>query len=145
MAKLDQINIVAADPAASVAFYRRLGVAFDEAPADAPHIGGAAGDGFTLDLDAPWFARVWNVAWAAESGLAGRVVVGFAVESRAEVDALYASLTGAGARGLAPPWDAFWGCRYAIVEDPDGVAVGLMSPRDPALSYWPPKNWPEGR
>jgi len=34
------------------------------------------------------------------------------------------------------PFDAFWGARYAIVlgaryaivEDPDGVAVGLMSP-----------------
>ena len=24
--------------------------------------------------------------------------------------------------------DSFWGARYAIVEDPDGIAVGLMSP-----------------
>ena len=29
------------------------------------------------------------------------------------------------------PYDAFWGARYAIVEDPDGNAVGLMSPIDP--------------
>lgn len=145
MAKLDQINIVAADLAASAAFYRRLGVVYGEADADAFHIGGAAGDDFALDLDAPWFAKVWNTAWAGEANLAGRVVVGFSVESREAVDAVFAELTGAGAKGLAPPWDAFWGCRYAIVEDPDGVAVGLMSPRDPEKSYWPPKNWPEGR
>lgn len=145
MAKLDQINIVAADPVASAAFYRRLGVEFGDAPADAFHIGGRAGEDFALDLDAAWFARVWNAGWAAETALAGRVVVGFAVESRAAVDEAYAELTGAGATGLAPPWDAFWGCRYAVVEDPDGVAVGLMSPRDPEMAYWPPKNWPAGR
>jgi uncharacterized glyoxalase superfamily protein PhnB len=29
---------------------------------------------------------------------------------------------------LQAPFDAFWGARYAIVEDPDGIAVGLMSP-----------------
>jgi hypothetical protein len=22
----------------------------------------------------------------------------------------------------------FWGARYAIIEDPDGIAVGVMSP-----------------
>jgi hypothetical protein len=27
------------------------------------------------------------------------------------------------------------------VEDPNGIAVGLMSPRDPAKSYWPPEGW----
>ncbi len=33
-----------------------------------------------------------------------------------------------GHRSLHPPSDGFWGARYAIVEDPDGRAVGLMSP-----------------
>ena len=34
-------------------------------------------------------------------------------------------------RSQQPPFDAFWGARYAIVEDPDGNSVGLMSPVDP--------------
>jgi hypothetical protein len=38
---------------------------------------------------------------------------------------------------LQPPW----GARYAIVEDPNGIAVGLMSPRDPVRNYWPPEGW----
>jgi hypothetical protein len=32
--------------------------------------------------------------------------------------------------GQKAPEDAFWGSRYAIVEDPDGNAIGLMSPAD---------------
>jgi uncharacterized glyoxalase superfamily protein PhnB len=37
-------------------------------------------------------------------------------------------VTTAGYRGLQAPYDAFWGARYADVEDPNGIAVGLMSP-----------------
>jgi hypothetical protein len=33
---------------------------------------------------------------------------------------------------LHEPYDAFWGARYAIVEDAGGNAVGIMSPVDPA-------------
>jgi hypothetical protein len=39
---------------------------------------------------------------------------------------------------LQPPYDAFWGARYAIVEDPDGIAVGLMSPISPDFKSVPP-------
>jgi len=27
-----------------------------------------------------------------------------------------------------PPWDAFWGQRYAIVTDPDGNHISLFAP-----------------
>jgi Glyoxalase/Bleomycin resistance protein/Dioxygenase superfamily len=40
-------------------------------------------------------------------------------------------ITAAGYRGQQPPYDAFWGARYAVIEDPDGNAVGIMSPVDP--------------
>jgi uncharacterized glyoxalase superfamily protein PhnB len=66
------------------------------------------------------------------------VVVGFRLPSREAVDALYADLTDAGHAGLQPPCDAFWGSRYAIVEDPDGVAVGFMSPPSPDRRSAPP-------
>jgi uncharacterized glyoxalase superfamily protein PhnB len=64
--------------------------------------------------------------------LTGKVVVGFKMPSREAVDIHYSDLTAAGYVGLQPPYDAFWGARYAIIEDPDGIAVGLMSPIDPA-------------
>ena len=61
-----------------------------------------------------------------------RVVIGFKLPSSEAVDALYADLTGAGYRGQQAPCDAFWGPRYAVVEDPDGNPVGLMGPRTTA-------------
>jgi hypothetical protein len=44
---------------------------------------------------------------------------------------------GAGYEGQQPPYDAFTGARYAVVLDPDGNAVGLMGPIDPAKSSIP--------
>ena len=134
-ARFNQLNVVSRDPAASIAFYRRLGVDLPDgsvwrtetgihhANARAPRETATS-----LEIDSAAFAPFWNAAWRGRTDLEGRIVVGFRVDSRAEVDAIYAELTGAGHPGLQPPWDAFWGARYAIVEDPDGLAVGIMSP-----------------
>jgi hypothetical protein len=46
-------------------------------------------------------------------------------------------LTAAGYAGPQPPYDAFWGARYAIVQDPDDNDVGLMSPIDPNAKFVP--------
>ena len=58
-------------------------------------------------------------------------ILGFKVESRHEVDALVAALAADGVPVQQPPYDAFWGARYAVVSDPDGHGVGIMSPIDP--------------
>jgi catechol 2,3-dioxygenase-like lactoylglutathione lyase family enzyme len=110
---LNQLNIVSGNVDASIAFYRKLGVDIPD-----PRIWRTA----------TGVHHVWNKGWAGRKDLAGRVVVGFSVGSREEVDRLYGEMTAAGHRGLQAPFDAFWGARYAIVEDPDGIAVGLMSP-----------------
>ncbi len=47
---------------------------------------------------------------------------------QASVRAFLAELTAVGYRARQPPFDAFWGARFAIVADPDGNDVGLMSP-----------------
>jgi catechol 2,3-dioxygenase-like lactoylglutathione lyase family enzyme len=131
----NQLNIVSGDVEASIAFYRRLGVAIPDdsvwRTSTGPHHVSAErttlpGDA-VLDIDSVPFARVWNAGWRRESAVAGRVVVGFGVGERTEVDRLYAEMTSAGYRGLQGPYDAFWGARDAVIEDPDGLAVGLMS------------------
>lgn len=81
---------------------------------------------------------MWNSGWKDRQDLAGRLVIGFRVSARERVDALYAAMTAAGYRGLQPPYDALWGARYAIIEDPDGIAVGLMSPVSAAHKSPPP-------
>ena len=140
--KLNQLNIVSADPEASMAFYRRLGMDIPDervwCSATGAHHISADQENFNFDLDSVAFAQIWNTGWKGQSNLRGRVVVGFHVESREAVDVLYAELTGAGHKGLQSPYDAFWGSRYAVVEDPDGIAVGLMSPRSDEFRSPPP-------
>lgn len=143
---LDQINLVSGNPEASIAFYRRLGVDIREAgiwrTASGIHHASAAQSetpAIDLDLDSVAFARVWNRGWQGREDLRGKVVVGFRLGSREAVDATYADLTAAGYKGLQAPYDAFWGARYAVVEDPDGIAVGLMSPRSAQLRAAPPE------
>jgi len=142
--KLDQLNIVSKDPAASVAFYRRLGVNIPDqrvwrTDTGIHHVGAKGSEDVDLDIDSIAFAQIWNSGWKGRSDLAGRVVVGFGLPSREAVDALYGDLTANGYKGLQPPYDAFWGARYAMVEDPDGIAVGLMSPITPEDRSPPPE------
>jgi catechol 2,3-dioxygenase-like lactoylglutathione lyase family enzyme len=134
---LDQVNLVVGNMAEMTAFYQRLGleVPAGEPPWDAHHVGVEAGGDTDLELDSAQSAAIWNASWP--TGATG-VILGFRVTSRAAVDECYAELTGAGHRGQQPPFDAFWGARYAIVTDPDGNAVGLMSPVDPAMRTPPP-------
>jgi uncharacterized glyoxalase superfamily protein PhnB len=140
--KLDQLNIISADMEATLLFYRRLGIQMDDPArtvAGEPFHANSEGAGASLEVDSPDFARAWNQGWKDEADLNGRVLVGLRVASRAEVDRLYAESTAAGHRGLHPPEDAFWGARFAIVEDPNGIAVGLMSPRDGPQRPPPPE------
>jgi uncharacterized glyoxalase superfamily protein PhnB len=138
----DQINIVSADFDATRSFYQALGVEIQEpfrtAAGEPFHASHRPAQGVALEVDSPSFARLWNRGWAPEADLAGRTVLGLRVADRATVDRLYHAATGAGHKGLQPPCDAFWGARYAIVEDPDGRAVGLMSPAEDRYRSAPP-------
>lgn len=124
----DQVNLVVEDMEASVAFYRRLGLTIPDTDADfqAHHRNARTPGGIDIDFDSVTFARHWDRGWNGGMG-----VLGFKVESRERVDQIYADLTGEGYRAQQEPYDAFWGARYAVVEDPDGNAVGIMSPIDP--------------
>jgi catechol 2,3-dioxygenase-like lactoylglutathione lyase family enzyme len=139
----NQVNIIAGDLALSLDFYRRLGVTFaDSDKTEAPfHANGETSTGIRFEADSARFAQFWNPGWAGRADLVGRIVLGFGVALREEVDRLYTEFTSAGFAGLAAPYDAFWGARYAILEDPNGIAVGIMSPIDPARKNWPPEGW----
>jgi uncharacterized glyoxalase superfamily protein PhnB len=140
----DQLNIISGDLDATVEFYRRLGLPMGE-PARTDdgtpfHASCRPERGASLEGDSAPFARYWNKGWANEVDLNGRVLLGVRTATREEVDRLYAEVTAAGHRSLQPPTDGFWGSRYAIVEDPNGIAVGLMSEADDA--HRGPLDWP---
>jgi predicted lactoylglutathione lyase len=136
---LSQLNLVVRDVAASAAFYRCLGLAVQEAgrPEWAKHHASVTmPNGTRLELDSAPFARQWG----AERALAGpsAMVLFLSVPSREDVDRLHASASKAGYRSQRAPSDAFWGARYAILEDPDGNSVGLMSPMEGTRRFAPP-------
>jgi catechol 2,3-dioxygenase-like lactoylglutathione lyase family enzyme len=133
-----QLSIVVADMAASLGFYRRLGIAADASP-DGVHASVTLPSGLLVEWDTADFAAVWD---SGSRGAGGGGVLGFSVQTRQAVDDLYAELTAAGYRGRQRPYDAFWGARYAIVNDPDGNGVGLMSPIEAERKFWPPTQAP---
>jgi catechol 2,3-dioxygenase-like lactoylglutathione lyase family enzyme len=139
-ADLHMLNLVVADMPATLDFYRRLGIAV---PADAAgaHVQLRMPGSFSLELDTAESARLWHAGWRADPA-STQVVLGFMLPTRRAVDDRYAELTSAGYRGRQPPFDAFWGARYAIVADPDRNDVGLMSPAEESRRTWPPRPSP---
>jgi uncharacterized glyoxalase superfamily protein PhnB len=137
---LGQINIVVRDMRKALGFYRLLGLTIKEIPIPewAPHHASAVtSNGVQVEFDSIAFAKQWNPA-LDESKLGSATMPFFHVSSREEVDRVHARLTEAGHRSQQAPEDAFWGARYAIVEDPDGNAVGIMSAIDESMRRPPP-------
>ena len=137
--RLDQINLVVSDVPASRAFYSRLGLDFGDEPDpvwDSQHVSARHGETspLDLDLDSVTFAAKWNQGASGRSG----AIIGFKVDTRAEVDALVSALAADGVPVQQEPYDAFWGARYAVVSDPDGNGVGIMSPVDPSQRHEAP-------
>ncbi|MEU6010599.1 VOC family protein [Streptomyces sp. NPDC047453] len=125
--QFDVIGIVVSDLAASLAFYRRLGIAFPKGSEDQPHVEGALPGGLRLALDTEDTVRSFHPSWRPPTS-GGRVGLAFRCASPAHVDAMYEDLVGAGYHGELKPWDAVWGQRYAVVNDPDGNGIDLFVP-----------------
>jgi len=137
-AVLGGLNLFVKDMKATVAFYRRLGLAInDDHPWGAHHVEATLPNGFRLELDSIELTRRYDAGWRSASGGSRNVLI-FSLPSREAVDELYADLTAAGYIGHLPPFDAFWGARYAVIDDPDGNNVGLMSPMDEGHKSAPP-------
>ncbi|MGW7028069.1 VOC family protein [Streptomyces xanthophaeus] len=129
--RLDVIDLVVSDMAASLAFYRRLGLDVPAGADDQPHVEAVLPGGLRVAWDTEETIRSFDPSFTPPTG-DGRLGLAFLCDSPAEVDALYAELTGAGYPGHLKPWDAFWGQRYAVILDPDGCEVSLFAPADPA-------------
>ena len=124
--RLDLIGLVVEDMAASLAFYRRLGL---DIPAEADsegHVELTLSGGLRLAWDTVEVIQSFST-WEPVSG-GHRIGLAVLCERAAEVDERHADLVAAGYRNHAAPFDAFWGQRYATVLDPDGNPVDLFAP-----------------
>lgn len=121
--RLNVIGLVAADLAAAVRFYRRLGVEFGEATGG--HVQARLPGGMQFMIDSEDNVRSFHPDW---QGRPGRIGLAVECDGAAEVDKVFAELIEAGYRGEIEPFDAVWGQRYATVLDPDGNGVDLYAP-----------------
>jgi catechol 2,3-dioxygenase-like lactoylglutathione lyase family enzyme len=124
--KLNVVGIIVADMARSLDFYRRLGLDVPAAEDKSPHVEHVLPGGIKLTWDTVETIRSFDPEWTATEG-GNRVALAFECDSPAEVDRLHDDLLAAGYDSHKAPWDAFWGQRYAIVDDPDGNDVSLYS------------------
>ncbi|MBJ3809619.1 VOC family protein [Streptomyces flavofungini] len=125
--RLDMVGIVTSDMAASLAFYRRLGLDFPAGAEDLPHAEATVPGGPRFALDTEATVRSFSPDWEPVAG-AGRIGLAFHCGTPAGVDAVYEELTAAGYRSELKPFDAVWGQRYATVLDPDGNGADLFAP-----------------
>lgn len=125
--QLDLIGIVVEDMARSLAFYRQLGVDVPVAADTEPHVEVTLTGGMRLAWDTLDTVRTFDPDHLAPSVNAG-IGLAFRLDTPREVDATYEKLVAAGYHGHKPPWDAFWGQRYALIHDPDGNSVDLFAP-----------------
>jgi predicted lactoylglutathione lyase len=122
--RLNAIGIVASDMGCSIGFYRLVGVDVPETP-DEAHVDTFLPNGVRFMLDTEETVRSFRPDWVRETG--NQISLAFECASPAEVDETYRRVVEAGFRGEKEPWDAFWGQRYAQVQDPDGVGVDLYA------------------
>ncbi|MFR9674672.1 VOC family protein [Streptomyces sp. TR06-5] len=128
--RFDLVGIVTADLPASLAFYRRLGLDLPAGAEAEPHVEAMLPGGLRMAWDTDDTVGSFDSAWSRPTPRqnTGRLSLAFRCDSPADVDAVYADVTGAGYTGHRSPWDAFWGQRYAVVKDPDGNTVDLFAP-----------------
>jgi catechol 2,3-dioxygenase-like lactoylglutathione lyase family enzyme len=124
MPQLNALGIVVSDMARSISFYRLLGLDVPETP-DEGHLDTFLPNGVRFILDSEDVVRSFRPDWKRDAG--NQLALAFECQSPAEVDEVYTRVTAAGFHGEKEPWDAFWGQRYAQLQDPDGVPVDLYA------------------
>ncbi|QBJ96174.1 glyoxalase [Rhodococcus sp. ABRD24] len=123
--QLNAIGLVTTDLAASLSFYRLLGLDIPADAEDYPHVEATAG-GIRVMWDTVEVVESFSGKWTPPTG-SHRVALAFDCGTAAQVDAAWARFVAAGHGGTAP-FDAPWGQRYASLVDPDGNAVDLFAP-----------------
>jgi catechol 2,3-dioxygenase-like lactoylglutathione lyase family enzyme len=120
------IELVVADMAKSLAFYRRLGLTIAADGDTQPHTEATLPGGLRMAWDTVDTVRSFDPEWTPAAG-SSRVGLAFDCGTPSGIDRVYAELVEAGYQGHKQPWDAFWGQRYALVHDPDGNSVDLFA------------------
>jgi len=130
--KLNAVGVASKNLATTASFYTLLGFEFDDFTEKDKHIEPKPPSGSArLMIDA------WDLAREiiGEEPRPGNLST-FALEygSPQEVDEVAERIESSGFTVVKSPWDAVWGQRYAIVQDPDGYRVDLYAAQKNAIA-----------
>jgi catechol 2,3-dioxygenase-like lactoylglutathione lyase family enzyme len=125
-AVLSNVYLFVRDLDATIAFYRLLGLEMESVGEG--FVRALTPDGLGLEFGTAEITRRYDPDWKEPTGPATNTL-NFSLDSAAAVDAKFAELASAGYRAHLAPIDAFWGSRFAIIDDPDGNVIGLHGPR----------------
>ncbi|MEZ4515734.1 MAG: VOC family protein [Chloroflexota bacterium] len=124
--KLDLIGIVVQDMPKALAFYREFGWDIPLEMDTEGHVEHVLPNGLRIAWDTHEVVHSFAPDWQPPSGGHG-MGLAFLCDAPGEVDALFERLVSKGYKGHRVPFDAFWGQRYAQIEDPDGNVVDLFA------------------
>ncbi|MFP3906173.1 MAG: VOC family protein [Acidimicrobiales bacterium] len=122
----DLVGITTSDMAASLAFYRRLGLDLPLEADSQPHVETTLPGGLRLAWDTEEVISSFDPSFSP-GARPGRVSMAFSCDSPGSVDATYRQMVETGYEGHLEPFDAVWGQRYAVIHDPDGNPVDLFA------------------
>src|SRR5690348_13677153 len=122
----DMIGMVVKNMGEALRFYRTLGLAIPEGQDAEPYVDFTTANGYRISWNALEMVKEIDPGYVDPVG--SRIGLAFKCDSPADVDATYHRMLSAGYAGYKEPWDAFWGQRYAMINDPDGNHIELFAP-----------------
>lgn len=123
--KLNAIGVTSSNMKKSVEFYSLLGFKFPEFKHDEDHIEPETKYGETrLMIDS---VKLITEIMGEKPIPSNHSAFALEYGSGKEIDKVIEKVKDAGFKVVKEPWDAPWGQRYSIIEDPDGYKVDLYA------------------
>lgn len=123
--RIDAVGVSSSNLKKTVAFYSLLGFEFPEFKDGEDHLEPVTPAGSVrLMVDS---VSMLHGILGEEPRPGNHSSFAIKYDSPGEVDAVAEKVKAGGFKVVTEPWDAFWGQRYAIIEDPDGYKVDLFA------------------
>jgi uncharacterized glyoxalase superfamily protein PhnB len=124
--KIDAVEVTTSEMNRTVAFYQLLGFEFPDFKEGEDHLEPKTPAGSArLMIDTKQMMTEMLGA-PPKPGNHGSFAIQY--DSPGEIDAVAKKIKEGGFKLVKDPWDAFWGQRYAVVQDPDGYQIDLYAP-----------------
>lgn len=123
--KLNAVGVFTSNLSETVKFYSLLGFKFPEFKADEQHVEAVTilgGTRLMIDTD-----KLVESLIGEKPRPGNCSVFALQYETVEELNEVATKVAASGHKVIKEPWDAFWGQRYCVVQDPDGHRIDLYA------------------